>query len=81
MRLKCVENWLTERIRAGFGSGDLFTEVRAGAHLRGHAESLDLRQLFGLLDAVQELKSSFEAPINRGLALESLLRSLSARPA
>jgi DNA polymerase III subunit delta' len=79
LRLKCVENWLTERIRAGFGGGGLFTEVRAGAHPRGHAESLDLRQLFGLLDAVQELKSSFEAPINRGLALESLLRSLSAR--
>ncbi|MGB6485421.1 MAG: DNA polymerase III subunit delta' [Steroidobacteraceae bacterium] len=81
LRLKCVENWLTERIRAGFGGGGLFTEVRAGAHLRGHADSLDLRQLFGLLDAVQELKSSFDAPINRGLALESLLRSLSARPA
>jgi DNA polymerase III subunit delta' len=80
LRLKCVENWLTERIRAGFGGEGLFTEVRAGAHPRGHAESLDLRQLFGLLDAVQELKSSFEAPINRGLALESLLRSLSARP-
>ena len=81
LRLKCVENWLTERIRAGCGGGGVFTEVRAGAHLRGHAESLDLRQLFGLLDAVQELKSSFDAPINRGLALESLLRSLSARPA
>ena len=81
LRLKCVENWLTERIRAGFDGGGLFTEVRAGAHLRGHADSLDLRQLFGLLDAVQELKSSFDAPINRGLALESLLRSLSARPA
>jgi DNA polymerase III subunit delta' len=81
LRLRCVENWLTERIRAGFAGGGLFTEVRAGAHPRRHAESLDLRQLFGLLDAVQELKSSFEAPINRGLALESLLRSLSARPA
>ena len=81
LRLKCVENWLTERIRAGFAGGGLFTEVRAGAHPRGHAESLDLRQLFGLLDAVQELKSSFEAPINRGLALESLLRGLSALPA
>jgi DNA polymerase III subunit delta' len=81
LRLTCVENWLTERIRGRLGAGSLFTEVRAGAHPRGHAESLDLRQLFGLLDAVQELKSSFEAPINRGLALESLLRSLSARPA
>jgi hypothetical protein len=38
-----------------------------------------LRQLFGLLDTVRELKSSFDAPINRGLALESLLRSLETR--
>jgi DNA polymerase-3 subunit delta' len=81
LRLKCVENWLTERIRAAMGAGDVFAEVRAGTHPRGHAESLDLRQLFGLLDAVQELKSSLDAPINRGLALEGLLRGLSARPA
>jgi DNA polymerase-3 subunit delta' len=81
LRLTCVENWITERIRARIGGGALFTEVRAGTHPRGHAESLDLRQLFALLDAIRELKSSFDAPINRGLALESLLRSLSARPA
>ena len=81
LRLTCVENWLTERIRARIGGGTHFTEVRAGTHSRGHADSLDLRQLFGFLDAVRELKSSFDAPINRGLALESLLRSLSARPA
>lgn len=81
LRLTCVENWLTERIRGRAGSGVLFTEVRAGTHSRGHGESLDLRQLFGLLDSVRELKSSFDAPINRGLALESLLRSLSARAA
>ena len=81
LRLTCVENWLTERIRGQAGGGPLFTEVRAGAHPRGAGEALDLRQLFGLLDAVWELKSSFDAPINRGLALESLLRSLSARGA
>jgi hypothetical protein len=81
LRLVCVENWLTERIRGRIEGGGLFTEVRAGAHSRGQGESLDLRQLFGLLDALRELKSSFDAPINRGLALESLLRSLSARAA
>ena len=81
LRLSCVENWLTERIRGRLGVGGDFTKVRAGAHPRGHGESLDLRKLFGLLDTVRELKSSFDAPINRGLALESLLRSLSARPA
>jgi DNA polymerase-3 subunit delta' len=78
LRLACVENWLTERIRGQTAAGSLFTEVRAGAHSRGAGKSLDLHQLFGLLDVVRELKSSFEAPINRGLALESLLRSLSA---
>jgi DNA polymerase-3 subunit delta' len=81
LRLSCVENWLTERIRGRLGGGGDFTKVRPGAHPRGPAESLDLRQLFGLLDTVRELKSSFDVPINRGLALESLLRSLSARSA
>jgi DNA polymerase III subunit delta' len=79
LRLTCVENWLTDRIRGQVGGGALFTELRAGAHPRGPADSLDLRQLFGLLDVVRELKSSFDAPINRGLALESLLRSLESR--
>ncbi|HTW37581.1 MAG TPA: DNA polymerase III subunit delta' [Steroidobacteraceae bacterium] len=79
LRLICLENWLTDRIRGRLGAGALFTEVRVGAHPRGHGDSLDLRQLFELLDAVRELKSSFDAPINRGLALESLLRSLDAR--
>lgn len=81
LRLVCVENWLTERIRGHVRAGPHFTEVRPGTHSRGQGESLDLRQLFGLLDALRELKSSFDAPINRGLALESLLRSLSARAA
>lgn len=79
LRLSCVENWLTDRIRGRFGAGSLFTEVRAGAHPRGPADGLDLRQLFELLDTVRDLRSSFDAPINRGLALESLLRSLDAR--
>jgi len=81
LRLACVENWLTERIRGRVTAGTDFTEVRAGTHSRGPGESLDLRQLFGLLDAVLELKSSLDAPINRGLALESLLRGFSARAA
>ena len=81
LRLACVENWLTERIRGRLVGHAVFTEVRAGTHLRGHGDSLDLRQLFGLLDTVRELKSSFDAPINRGLALEGLLRSLETRGA
>ena len=81
LRLTCVENWLTERIRGHVAAGTHFTEVRAGTHSRGRGESLDLRQLFGLLDTLRELKSSLDAPINRGLALESLLRGFSARAA
>ncbi len=79
LRLACVENWLTDRIRGRFGVAALFTEVRPGAHPRGHRDGLDLRLLFELLDAVRDLKSSLDAPLNRGLALESLLRSFEAR--
>jgi DNA polymerase-3 subunit delta' len=79
LRLGCVENWLTDRIRGRFGAATLFTEVRAGTHPRGPADGLDLPQLFELLDTVRDLRSSFDAPINRGLALESLLRSLDSR--
>ena len=79
LRLTCVENWLTERIRNQFGGASVFTKVRAGAHPRGQGQSIDLRRLFLLLDEVRELKSSLEAPINRGLALEGLLRSFDAR--
>jgi len=40
---------------------------------------LNIRQLFEVLDGVRELKSSLDTPLNRGLALESLLRRLAAR--
>jgi hypothetical protein len=39
---------------------------------------LNIRQLFELLDGVRDLKSALETPINRGLALESLLRRLAS---
>jgi DNA polymerase-3 subunit delta' len=77
LRLACIERWLTDRIRAALGAGSGIAEVRAGAHPAVPRERVDLRGLFALLDAVRELKSSFEAPINRGLAFESLLRGLS----
>jgi hypothetical protein len=35
--------------------------------------------MFELLDGVRDLKSALETPINRGLALESLLRRLASR--
>jgi hypothetical protein len=40
---------------------------------------LNIRALFGLLDGVRDLKSALETPINRGLALEELLRRLAPK--
>lgn len=79
LRLRCFENWLTERIRERAGAAGLLTEVRAGTHLSVRRPDLNIRQLFDVLDGVRELKSSLDAPLNRGLALESLLRRLTTR--
>ena len=79
LRLRCFENWLTERIRERTGAAGLLTEVRAGTHLSVRRPDLNIRQLFEVLDGVRELKSSLDAPLNRGLALESLLRRLATR--
>ncbi len=76
LRLRCFENWLTERIRERLPGGTLLTEVRAGTHLPPRGTDLNIRRLFAVLDGVRELRSSLDAPLNRGLALESLLRSL-----
>jgi DNA polymerase III subunit delta' len=76
LRLRCFENWLTDRIRERSGTGRFLTEVRPATHLPAGRAVLNIRQLFEVLDGVRELKSSLDAPINRGLALESLLRRL-----
>lgn len=74
MRLRCIENWLTEQIRAHLSAGVFFTEVGAGPYLSGRNAVLNKADLFELVDAVRELKSSLDTPINRGLALEAILR-------
>jgi DNA polymerase-3 subunit delta' len=76
LRIRCIENWLTERIRGHFAGRAFFTEVGAGPYLPGPEAVLNIRELFELVDGVRELKSSLETPINRGLALETLLRRL-----
>ncbi len=76
LRLVCFENWLTDRVRTGLGVPDALPEVRAGAHSR--SARLTIRETFELLDAVRELRSSFDVPLNRGVALEALLRRLAA---
>jgi DNA polymerase III subunit delta' len=79
LRLRCVENWLTERIRRHFSDGGFLTEVGAVTYLQRPDTVLNIRQLFELLDGVRDLKSALETPINRGLALEGLLRRVAAR--
>jgi DNA polymerase III subunit delta' len=76
LRLLCFENWLTERIRGGARGGALLAEVRAGPYLSGAGSFLNIRELFGLLDEVRDLRATLDVPLNRGVALEALFRRL-----
>jgi len=76
LRLRCFENWLTERIRAQGESPAFLTEVGAVTYLQRPQSVLNIRGLFELLDGVRDLKSALDTPINRGLALETLFRRL-----
>jgi len=78
LRLACIENWLTDRVRRHFAGAAFSVEMNADGHLQGGSRILSIRRLFGLIDAVQELKSSLDTPINRSLALESVLRRVAA---
>jgi len=74
LRLRCIENWLTERIRAQCGSEGFLTKVGAAAYPQRQNAVLNTAALFELMDGVRELKSALDTPINRGLALEAILR-------
>jgi DNA polymerase-3 subunit delta' len=74
LRLRCIENWLTERIRAHSGNDGFFTKVGAAPYLPRPNAVLNMGHLFELVDGVRELKFALDSPINRGLALEALLR-------
>ncbi len=74
LRLQCIENWLTERIRAHSGSDGFLTKVGAAPFLPHPQAVLNMGELFELVDGVRELKSALDTPINRGLALEAILR-------
>jgi DNA polymerase-3 subunit delta' len=76
LRLVCIENWLTDRIRRYFAASGFSVEMSAGSHLHRGPGMPSIRKLFGLVDAVEELKASLDAPLNRVLALENLLRRL-----
>ena len=76
LRLRCFENWLTERIRGEFEGADRAAELRASAHRV--CSGLTIKEAFEILDAVRELRSSLDVPINRSVALEALLRRMGA---
>jgi hypothetical protein len=56
-------------------------EVRGGPYLPASQAFLNIRELFGLLDEVRELRTALDVPLNRALALEALLRRLAPRGA
>jgi hypothetical protein len=74
LRLRCIENWLTDQIRAHCGSDGFFTKLGAATHPPRVKPVLNMGCLFELMDAVRELKSLLDSPINKGLALEAILR-------
>jgi DNA polymerase-3 subunit delta' len=76
LRLKCFENWLTERIRSRMAGSASSVEIQRSAHLPVAASITNIRGLFDLADGVRDLRSSLEVPLNRSLALEALLRQL-----
>jgi DNA polymerase-3 subunit delta' len=76
LRLRCIENWLTERIRRAERQGAFMTEVRPGPYLSSPRPVLNIRGLFGLVEEVRELRATLDVPLNRGLALEAFLRQL-----
>jgi DNA polymerase III subunit delta' len=80
LRLLCFEKWLTERIRRGEREGALMAEMRGERYLSAGAPFLNIRELFGLIDEVRDLRATLDVPLNRGLALEALFRRLAPPP-
>jgi hypothetical protein len=78
LRLRCLENWLTDRIRVRLAETPHARELRSSTHLSGGHPDLNIRRLFELLDETRELRALAETSLNRGLALERLLLGFSA---
>lgn len=76
LRLACFETWLTERIRRTLGVGTYSMELRDGTHPGRPDPGSNAPRLFDLLDQLRALRAALSTPVNRALALESLLRSL-----
>jgi DNA polymerase-3 subunit delta' len=76
LRLTCLENWLTERIRRTLGAGTYSMEMRDGAQVAHPDPRSNAPRLFDLLEQLRALRAALATPVNRSLVLESLLRSL-----
>ena len=77
LRLRCIENWITDRI-AAWATGSPRAQMRAAPHLSSSREAPNIQALFGLLDAVREARALADAPLNKALVLERLLWRLAA---
>ncbi len=78
LRLDCIENWITDRVRAACGAAPGVPEMRAAAHWTALGMPLNIRALFEALDLVREARSFLESPVNKALLLERLLWRLAA---
>ena len=78
LRLRCFENWLTDRIRREVAPG-ASNGISTPAHLPRGLSIMNIRGLFELAEGVRDLRSALDVPINRSLALELLFRRLASQ--
>jgi DNA polymerase III subunit delta' len=76
LRLLRFEKWLTDHVRRGERAGAFLAEVSATPYLPARGAFLNIRELYGLIDEVRELRATLDVPLNRDLALEALFRRL-----
>jgi DNA polymerase-3 subunit delta' len=78
LRLRAIENWLTDRARRWAEAAGGSSELRRAAHLQAGRPALNIRRTFELLDAVRDARALEETPVNRPVTLERILRLLAA---
>jgi DNA polymerase III subunit delta' len=66
VRLACLESWVTDRILES-------TSIRDATHLSGQGMPSNIRRLFELSDAIRDMRKLALTPINKTMAMESLL--------
>jgi DNA polymerase-3 subunit delta' len=76
--LGCIENYLTSQVLARVAPAAQNSELRDAAHLPAGDLDINIAAVFGVLDGLRELRLLAATPINKALALESLLWRLAA---